>query len=208
MRFHLFPFRTEKLSSLTPMVLRFARGRVGSRLFKVRQRCCRTFFLFSLLLFLFPFLYPHFGSFPLPFGSGAVPGCLHLPPFAFGCSSIRVFEYLCPYAPLFPKSQSPPVFLSMKSNTACRPFCSPCHPLFSSSGEIPSVHYSVSLFILPVASSAFFSPAFPARLFPESGFSGLLCLEGAGMRLLLCSTWVRRPILFGERAARQLFQLS
>ncbi len=34
MRFHLFPFRTEKLSSLTPMVLRYARGRVGSRLFK------------------------------------------------------------------------------------------------------------------------------------------------------------------------------
>ena len=37
MRFHLFPFRTEKLSSLTPMVLRFSRGRVGSRLFKVRS---------------------------------------------------------------------------------------------------------------------------------------------------------------------------
>ena len=37
-RFHLFPFRTEKLSSLTPMVLRFARGRVGSRLFKVRSK--------------------------------------------------------------------------------------------------------------------------------------------------------------------------
>ena len=34
MRFHLFPFRTEKLSSLTPMVLRFFRGRVGSRLLK------------------------------------------------------------------------------------------------------------------------------------------------------------------------------
>ena len=31
--FHLFPFRTEKLSSLTPMVLRFSRGRVGSRRF-------------------------------------------------------------------------------------------------------------------------------------------------------------------------------
>ena len=37
MRFHLFRFRTEKLSSLTPMVLRFSRGRVGSRLFKVRS---------------------------------------------------------------------------------------------------------------------------------------------------------------------------
>ena len=38
MRFHLFPFRTEKLSSLTPMVLRLSRGRVGSRLFKVRSK--------------------------------------------------------------------------------------------------------------------------------------------------------------------------
>ena len=44
MRFHLFPFRTEKLSSLTPMVLRFSRGRVGSRLFKVRSLDL-TFFL-------------------------------------------------------------------------------------------------------------------------------------------------------------------
>ena len=31
-RFHLFPFRTEKLSSVTPMVLRNS-GRVGSRRF-------------------------------------------------------------------------------------------------------------------------------------------------------------------------------
>ena len=31
--FHLFPFRTEKLSLVTPMVLRHS-GRVGSRLFK------------------------------------------------------------------------------------------------------------------------------------------------------------------------------
>ena len=45
MRFHLFPFRTEKLSSLTPMVLRFARGRVGSRLFKVRSNRSDLFFV-------------------------------------------------------------------------------------------------------------------------------------------------------------------
>ena len=31
--FHLFPFRTEKLSPITPMVLRNS-GRVGSRRFK------------------------------------------------------------------------------------------------------------------------------------------------------------------------------
>lgn len=42
--FHLFPFRTEKLSSLTPMVLRLSRGRVGSRLFKVRSKDL-TFFV-------------------------------------------------------------------------------------------------------------------------------------------------------------------
>ena len=33
LRFHLFPFRTEKLSSVTPMVLRNS-GRVGSRRFQ------------------------------------------------------------------------------------------------------------------------------------------------------------------------------
>ena len=47
MRFHLFPFRTEKLSSLTPMVLRFSRGRVGSRLFKSDLRYQVWLFLFS-----------------------------------------------------------------------------------------------------------------------------------------------------------------
>ena len=45
MRFHLFPFRTEKLSSLAPMVLRFSRGRVGSRLFKTDIAMCRSFFV-------------------------------------------------------------------------------------------------------------------------------------------------------------------
>ena len=46
MRFHLFPFRTEKLSSLAPMVLRFSRGRVGSRLFKVRLKSLTFFCLY------------------------------------------------------------------------------------------------------------------------------------------------------------------
>ena len=36
LRFHLFPFRTEKLSSVTPMVLRNS-GRVGSRRFLERE---------------------------------------------------------------------------------------------------------------------------------------------------------------------------
>ena len=48
MRFHLFPFRTEKLSSLTPMVLRFSRGRVGSRLFKVDPLSGRPFFMLGI----------------------------------------------------------------------------------------------------------------------------------------------------------------
>ena len=51
MRFHLFPFRTEKLSSLTPMVLRLSRGRVGSRLFKVRSYGL-TFFCIILVGFI------------------------------------------------------------------------------------------------------------------------------------------------------------
>ena len=47
MRFHLFPFRTEKLSSLTPMVLHLSCGRVGSRLFKVRSQGLTFFLLFQ-----------------------------------------------------------------------------------------------------------------------------------------------------------------
>ena len=47
---HLFPFRTEKLSSVTPMVLRNS-GRVGSRRFLERSPCigrCRGFLVFGL----------------------------------------------------------------------------------------------------------------------------------------------------------------
>ena len=51
LRFHLFPFRTEKLSSVTPMVLRNS-GRVGSRrFFRERSPCigrCRGFLVFGL----------------------------------------------------------------------------------------------------------------------------------------------------------------
>ena len=51
LRFHLFPFRTEKLSSVTPMVLRNS-GRVGSRrFFRERSPCigrCRDFLVFGL----------------------------------------------------------------------------------------------------------------------------------------------------------------
>ena len=50
-RFHLFPFRTEKLSSVTPMVLRNS-GRVGSRrFFRERSPCigrCRGFLVLGL----------------------------------------------------------------------------------------------------------------------------------------------------------------
>ena len=51
LRFHLFPFRTEKLSSVTPMVLHNS-GRVGSRrFFRERSPCigrCRGFLVFGL----------------------------------------------------------------------------------------------------------------------------------------------------------------
>ena len=51
LRFHLFPFRTEKLSSVTPMVLRNS-GRVGSRrFFRERSPCigrCKGFLVLGL----------------------------------------------------------------------------------------------------------------------------------------------------------------
>ena len=54
-RFHLFPFRTEKLSPVTPMVLRNS-GRVGSRRFFSRAPAvvtdCGGFFMSSFLPFL------------------------------------------------------------------------------------------------------------------------------------------------------------
>ncbi|WP_289539864.1 hypothetical protein, partial [uncultured Alistipes sp.] len=49
----------EKLSSLTPMVLRFSRGRVGSRLFKPDSLGSPAFFLgntLNLACSLFPFI--------------------------------------------------------------------------------------------------------------------------------------------------------
>ena len=53
--FHLFPFRTEKLSPVTPMVLRNS-GRVGSRRFFSRAPAvitdCGAFFMSSFLPFL------------------------------------------------------------------------------------------------------------------------------------------------------------
>ena len=56
--FHLFPFRTEKLSLVTPMVLRNS-GRVGSRRF-LRSLAClldgRGFLFFITLVFIPPFL--------------------------------------------------------------------------------------------------------------------------------------------------------
>ena len=69
LRFHLFPFRTEKLSSVTPMVLRNS-GRVGSRRFFQREA------LVSEDAGAFLFL----GLFCLP--------CLNLPCFA-------CFSFLC-----------------------------------------------------------------------------------------------------------------
>ena len=74
MRFHLFPFRTEKLSSLTPMVLRFSRGRVGSRLFKPIRKgwlfcfgyILRILALVSLILRLKEAAVPHSLCYPPP----------------------------------------------------------------------------------------------------------------------------------------------
>ena len=56
--FHLFPFRTEKLSPVAPMVLH-TRGRVGSRLFSesnVVNAMLLSFFMLPEKRRLFPFL--------------------------------------------------------------------------------------------------------------------------------------------------------
>ena len=68
--FHLFPFRTEKLSPLAPMVLH-TRGRVGSRRFffhtleipPERHTVPEGFSVLGVLLFVFLFL---FGLFDIP----------------------------------------------------------------------------------------------------------------------------------------------
>ena len=76
LRFHLFPFRTEKLSSVTPMVLRNS-GRVGSRrFFRERSPCigrCRGFLVLGL--------------FCLP--------CLILALFCLLCFSFLFFSLFC-----------------------------------------------------------------------------------------------------------------
>ena len=81
LRFHLFPFRTEKLSSVTPMVLRNS-GRVGSRrFFRERSPCigrCRGFLVLGL-------------SFRTEKLSSFV--CLALPCFA--CFSFLFFSLFC-----------------------------------------------------------------------------------------------------------------
>ena len=70
--FHLFPFRTEKLSPSAPMVLH-TRGRVGSRRFSRRRDLAKNSRV-SLLLFIF-------------FGQGCLQGGL-----GFGLSSQASFS--------------------------------------------------------------------------------------------------------------------
>ena len=70
--FHLFPFRTEKLSPSAPMVLH-TRGRVGSRRFSRRRDPVRNSRV-SLLLFIL-------------FGQGCLQGVL-----GFGLSSLASFS--------------------------------------------------------------------------------------------------------------------
>ena len=86
LRFHLFPFRTEKLSSVTPMVLRNS-GRVGSRrFFRERSPCigrCRGFLVLGL-------------SFRTEKLSSFVCLALYLPCFAcFALPCFSFFALLC-----------------------------------------------------------------------------------------------------------------
>ena len=57
-RSHLFPFRTEKLSSLAPMVLQC--GRVGSRLLSISEASITKVVGAFLFSYSFPFLSPSF----------------------------------------------------------------------------------------------------------------------------------------------------
>ena len=63
--FHLFPFRTEKLSPVTPMVLRNS-GRVGSRRFQAESfttTVVRLSFFCSTSLYLISFIPFHISFF-------------------------------------------------------------------------------------------------------------------------------------------------
>ena len=68
-RYHLFPFRTEKLSSLAPMVLQC--GRVGSRLLLSRasdfERFLRLFCFHAVLLSYRPAFFPQLLTAPFTF---------------------------------------------------------------------------------------------------------------------------------------------
>ena len=81
MRFHLFPFRTEKLSSLTPMVLRSSRGRVGSRLFKPIH------YGLAFLLYLYSYCIIAVVTLILRLKEAAVPHLLCYPPPKFPLTS-------------------------------------------------------------------------------------------------------------------------
>lgn len=111
--------------------------------------------------------------------------------WVFEYSSIRVFEYLCPYAPLFPKSQSPPVFLSMKSEYRMQTFFVLLVILFSHLRERYLQHSVLSFY-------SFFCLLLLRYPFlqlsrPDFFLSPVFLVSSASKVLLLCTTWVLTP---------------
>ena len=100
--FHLFPFRTEKLSPSAPMVLH-TRGRVGSRRFSRRRDPVRNSRV-SLLLFIF-------------FGQGCLQGGL-----GFGLSSLTSLSSFSRYSSLsrYSSPSSPSRSSSQSSQSSSR----------------------------------------------------------------------------------------
>ena len=123
--FHLFPFRTEKLSPVTPMVLRNS-GRVGSRRFfsrapAVTRDCGGFFYGFLPAVPSFPGMLP--GVFPF-FAPRPSAGILLPAPFILRLA--LPFSCLVPYGLCFPATVygSAGVF-SMRGNISPQADCYP-----------------------------------------------------------------------------------
>ena len=147
MRFHLFPFRTEKLSSLTPMVLHLSCGRVGSRLFKVRSQGLTFFLLFQCveggaapLLFALPSPCDGVGSVKLSCRMTAVMRA-GLPEERPDCRAGSVGCGLFPYR-LDSSAEVAPSDTAVSHSTRTARFCQ-ARPLFSTCGLVRKLAFEM-----------------------------------------------------------------
>ena len=124
--FHLFPFRTEKLSPVTPMVLRNS-GRVGSRRFFSRApavtRDCGGFFMSSFRPFLLsPECFQEFSRFLHP-GLLQESCCLRLLSCALRFPSpvlcLMAYAFLPPFMSLLAAFQCAAISVLMRTVIRC-----------------------------------------------------------------------------------------